>query len=594
MIGQVVLCPGCLERVYVTDGSKKSPESKEQASDLGAASLFAADTLAKVRQAPQARSFSLPVGLIAGVCALAVLTVTAVILLTQSWSGTGTQQAADASAVGEEDDSNAAVDQSMAKLRAASGMNHTVASNSPAPTAAAPAKKLPPPTAESATAAAPVAMTIAPTTPAESPGTAKADVQRSLPETRTAGAVPPALNGSAWPEVWRLPDAASNSAQPLTSLADAETAIRVGVRSPVATMRMGLNSAVSRGILLQPEPPKNPTAWTVSYPSSQGGGGHEALATVRREGHDLLFAWSANQTSTEGRQELANSLVEVSSGTARRYGQLRQPFRADPILLDLSAVNQTVELQIADSPRPDSLRLEISELTGFSSEAQVRGGLKTAAMPAPSGAQPRIVQPQLAPQGRPQGLSPIGMQSLAQQQMGMQTIVIEFADIPGFELRIRFIRAEQIGELAFSIEQIYREGPKEFDLRSARQLDNLESEHQVTSAKAQRALPTAEAKLNRALSEEKKHKGIEPLANDKKRFNGWQTKQRQIADAIAKGESEVKFLKETIDVHQSRTDAVTKIRQFIKDSDKKAAISYVVYLECGQPDILVVDGRGAQ
>jgi len=52
------------------------------------------------------------------------------------------------------------------------------------------------------------------------------------------------------------------------------------------------------------------------------------------------------------------------------------------------------------------------------------------------------------------------------------------------------------------------------------------------------------------------------------------------------------LLKQSVDVQESRTGAIAKIRQFIKDSDKKAAIGYVVYLECGQSDVLVIDGRG--
>jgi len=334
--------------------------------------------------------------------------------------------------------------------------------------------------------------------------------------------------------------------------------------------------STSAGIRVEPDPNSAQPAWSLSYlSSSPAAAGKEAVAVLRRDGPDLLFSWATPLASPEARRELANCLVEISAGAVKRVGQLREPLRREPIALDLTAEKQIVELQIADPPPVNALRLELIEpLSGFSSEATLRAGSNTVMASGP----------------QPTAALPMGPRPTAPPSTG----VIEFAEIPGLEIRIRVVRAEASGNLAFSIEPVFRENQNDFDLRSPKRLDSLEGEVQKPHASAKQKLPVAEAKLNRARSDEEKHKANQPLENDRRRYPGWQKKQREIADSVAEHDKEVQFLTKTLNGYQARVDAVTKIRSFAKDSDKKAKIGFIVYSECGQPDVLLVDGRGQQ
>ena len=592
MVGQVVLCPGCLERVYVSEARQATAEAMPVSVDSADLSRPAAATTG-TRMRNEATSRALPIGMIASVGGVAaIVLIGGFVMLRSKPDHVGGQQAAKPAealpppppltvADAQPPEPDQAQTPPVAETTgrpASSARPQPAVEQSPANPAAPKA---------AATAATPETSKVESKRPVGvlgALGSAGAKTQPTQPQPNQPQATQPQPTqpqpirsqanqprapqpepvSPSWAEVWRLPAVMSSAPAPLASIGDAETAWKIAVKS------------ASAGVRVEPEPSSAQPAWSLSYlSSSPAAAGKEAVAVLRRDGPDLLFSWAMPLASPEARRELANCVVEISAGAAKRAGQLREPLRREPIALDLTAEKQIVELQIADPPPVNALRLELIEpLSGFSCEATLRAGSNTVMAPGP--------QPTAALSMGPRPTAPLSMG------------VIEFAEIPGLEIRIRFVRAEASGNLAFSIEPVFRENQKEFDLRSAKRLDNLEAEAQKPYLIAKQKLPTAEAKLSRSTSDEEKHKANQPLENDRKRFPGWQKRQQELAKSIATLDQDVKFLTQTINTHQARLDAVAKIRSFTKDSDKKAKIAFIMYSECGQPDVLLVDGRGQQ
>jgi hypothetical protein len=341
-------------------------------------------------------------------------------------------------------------------------------------------------------------------------------------------------------------------------------------------------------------------------PNPQAVANKEAIAMLRQEGPNLLFVWAMPLPSDQARRNVLNCLLEVSASSVRRVGQLREPIRMEPIALDLATEKQTIEAQIDDSPRADSLRLEITDLSGFPGEMKLRGGLKTAMappqsgatpapfprLPVPGGPTPSMPRPPVPMSAMPMPGVPSGSMSFG-QSASPQQLVIECEEIPGLEIRVKLVKADSTGKLTISIDPMLREGSKdEFDLRTPKILDRLEAEVERPLLNAQRELGPAEASLKRWQADEEKLKSNEPRAKDVQRHTKWRLNVQESANWVRKFGKEVDDLKLKIETYQTRIEVVAKLRGFLKDSHKQALIHYVVYSECGQPDLLLVDARG--
>jgi len=179
------------------------------------------------------------------------------------------------------------------------------------------------------------------------------------------------------------------------------------------------------------------------------------------------------------------------------------------------------------------------------------------------------------------------------QPAGSQTLFIECEDIPGLEVRVKLARAESTGKLTISIDPVLNEGPKaEFDLATPKILDRLEQEVERPLQNAQRELGPAEASLKRWQTDAEKLKSNEPRTKDLQRHTKWRLNVSESETWARKFGKEVEDLKEKIKTYQMRIEVVAKLRGFLKDAHKQALIQYVVYSECGQPDLLLVDARG--
>jgi hypothetical protein len=397
------------------------------------------------------------------------------------------------------------------------------------------------------------------------------------PRLPTSPTIVPQLPNPSSAEVWPLPPVSSSEPEVLATVEGADAGWSVTVRSTAADLRVGM------AILLEPE--GEPGNWALKYGSgvsqavgvaySQGSGAKEVLARLHRQENNLTFAWAAAPSDPQVQRQVANCLVDITAGTTKRVGQLREPLDGKPIALDLTTDKQVVALQIPDPPKGDTVRFEISELRGFPSGANLRDGTKTATAASATALAP---SPLFAPAGTKMPLAGAGP-------------VIVFDEAPGAEIRVRLARAAGTGRLEVSLEPVYCEDQTVVCPLSLRELEELEEKENRDNRAAKRDLPVAEKKLDLAEKKLRDHEAKPPPAFDKKRKGNWDRELANLKRDVDQFTREAAPLKQAVEKSKARLEAIPKMQSLIKTLEIQAMIDYTVYSECGEPDLLLMDGR---
>ena len=214
------------------------------------------------------------------------------------------------------------------------------------------------------------------------------------------------------PSACKLPSLIASGSQSLFSFGrDPGDSLSVSLRSVAAELPKAAAIFLEAG---------QQQTWTISYVNDLNAGqGKLPLASLRREGRDLVFAWDP-QRPVEIARQVANCQLELRTGTSAYVVQLREPQPVGEVLLDLRTDKQQAEFTFNDWPKDESLRLEIKDLTGFRSGAKMRGDLKSIAL------------------GR--------------------SAFIEFSDMPGAEIGLRFYRPSATNSnLVLRLEPVFKE-----------------------------------------------------------------------------------------------------------------------------------------
>jgi hypothetical protein len=319
----------------------------------------------------------------------------------------------------------------------------------------------------------------------------------------------------------------------------------------------------------------------------------DPVAGVRLEGTDLVFAWAEQQPDPKITAQLMNCLVEISDGQNKRVAQLREPTKAPPLALDLMAEIPSVETQLVNPPRANSLRLEVTDLIGFASGVKFRGDVRStsavSAVPQSAGALGSGIRPALPPGPMPGvGMPGVGMPGLGGLPRSGQ-LTIELEGIAGLEIRIGF--KEESGKVIITTDASYSDDGQEGDL-SPRRITLVEEEAKRQLPLAQRELDVAERTLRTASERLKKLKDDEPIRTSR-RFPAWNAEHMKVTTTVASGEKNVAALTARVEKLKTQLDGVQKLRAWLKDSGQ-AAIHYVVYGECGDTDLLLIDGRASR
>jgi hypothetical protein len=293
-------------------------------------------------------------------------------------------------------------------------------------------------------------------------------------------------------------------------------------------------------------------SWTVNYSADINAGTSKVLlGTIRREAGDLTFAWSEPAADAALRRQLLNCHLELRKDKTSRLIQLREPVANGPLVLDLSKDTQSLSLPITDPPKQELLRFEIQDLIDFPGGAKLRGSSSAA--------------------------------------LG-KTLMIEFADLPGAQIEIRFHRPSANSGLALRLEPTFRENAtKEFELTLAR-LEAFRSGIERSLSRARQDLPVL---VNEVSALQRKLKSLldnAPAANDLQVRFPWEQQVSQLNSNIKRGASKVATLQRQIPEFEARLAAVPKMRTFLEGVHQKASIRYLVCAECGDHDLVLVDG----
>jgi len=361
--------------------------------------------------------------------------------------------------------------------------------------------------------------------------------------------------------------------------------------------------SVGSTLAVMPEP-------AVNAPVSAGA--KDAIAGIRLTDEGTVFSWLAPQSDPKLTSQMMNCLLEISDGKQTRVAQLREPLRLAPITLDLTLDKQRVETQLVGAPRGNTLYLEVTELRGFSREVTLRGGRNSIAanalaaqMPAfaglPSvGAQvPGMPTSGFAPQAG-MGLAPgVGVAPGMVPGTGIgplappprtDVLVIEFAENPALEILIGL--TESNGKLAITVDPTYRDEGKSVAL-TIDKIGEIEEDAKKDLASAQRDLDESQPKLRHWAGKLKGIEGNKP-APTSARYAAWMGNYNDAKGNVNRYQRAVDGVTERVDKAKARIDSALKLYKLLQESDKQATIHFVVYSECGDTDLLLVDGRGQQ
>jgi hypothetical protein len=336
---------------------------------------------------------------------------------------------------------------------------------------------------------------------------------------------------------WRLPALISTVESAVSSLSE----------DPVEPVNLSLSStaaAIGEAAAIFIE--RNESGlWTVCYvadlkmPESKA-----PLATLRLEGRQFKFAWTS-QDLPELRRQVANCRLTVHHGSQNRTVQLRPVQEEAAIKLDLEKATLVRELAIADPPKPELLRLEITSLDAFEGNASV------------------IVK----------------SLPLAKETK------IEFVDMPGAEIGVRFQKLPT-GNLAVRLEPIFREGEsKEFDLTLPK-LKAFEDGVARALRTAERELPAEKRELASKQAALRKLQGSQPA--NPLAVPAWKQAVNDLAGDLDRTSRKVARLTRDIPLYKARLDAVPKVRDFLTKMHLAATIRLRIVAECGEHDLVLI------
>jgi hypothetical protein len=265
-------------------------------------------------------------------------------------------------------------------------------------------------------------------------------------------------------------------------------------------------------------------------------------------------------------------------------------------VLDLSGEKQVIPLPLENCPRTDKVSFEIVSLDGFPAGALLRGGIKSTLATAPPSKAPAPIGGPGLPRppgiGSPPGMSPgaLGMSpgALGLGPLGMASVpsplVIEFPDLPGAEIRVRCIAtgAPPTAKLELWVESVYRDiAGVEFPL-SLKELETRLKDAKKAAPDAQEALVDAKKAIKRL--QEKGEKLQKNKATPKRDRELSETKRLLDSNTA----DEAKLLKQ-MEAAQALLDVAPKLQTLISSLDKKAKLRYVLFVECGDPDLLLAE-----
>jgi hypothetical protein len=288
--------------------------------------------------------------------------------------------------------------------------------------------------------------------------------------------------------------------------------------------------------------------WIEQFSDEDGTGSRLTVGIIRRDGIELTFSWATPLAESEIRGQLSNCLLEVSVGTEVCTIPLREPIDASFFTIELDGDTQKAEFDIANTPTANKLFVRVKQLINFPKGAKLRGDKDT------------------FPFTRP--------------------VIIEFADMDGPELELRFVRLTT-GRVVAQLKPTYVEtANRRFDLTLAG-LQKLYDSQQKKLYKAQADLTNAQRMRSNAQiilqqsppSDEGQRVALALRKNVASR--DFQASNRAIQNA-----------EEIIAEANARLNAIPTVQRFVESLHEVARVQFVIFAQAGKQELVLVEGTG--
>jgi hypothetical protein len=364
------------------------------------------------------------------------------------------------------------------------------------------------------------------------------------PQPASPAPPPPAADPLAGlADVWRLPALISTQPEKAATLAREPS-------EPLSMSIRGLAADVPASAAIFTEATSPGSAWDILFVSDLASGtGRVKLAELRRDQLDFSFVWAEPLADAALRRQMSNCVLEVRHGNTAKAVQLREPLKPGPWTISMSDGVQTAEFTVPDPPKSDALRLEIRELVSFPRDVALREEHKSIA--------------------------------------AGQKALIQFTEMPGAELGVQLIRLAS-GTLVVRVQSEFKENAATKFEMSLSRLADLEEGMSKSLDRAKRELPVARDTaddLKSALSSAQAKRAttlLEQTARDQAIAS--------LAGKLKRAVNKVGSLQKQIAESEARLSAVPKIRRFLESLDQKAQIRFAVCAECGDRDLVLIDG----
>jgi hypothetical protein len=281
--------------------------------------------------------------------------------------------------------------------------------------------------------------------------------------------------------------------------------------------------------------------WTVSHISqSEPTEKKEPLGMILRGPSELSFAWKTPIVDAPARRQLANCLLEIRHGSEPKFAQLREVAKNQPLVLDFHRPNQTIQIDVDDLPAYGKIVLKIRELSNFDRGGKLRGDTRSLALG--------------------------------------KTAFIDFGELPGAEIELRFALAPSGGGLILRSESVFKEkSRRNFDLTYAAlekervEVDQLFSNMQTELAALKSRHETAKRNL----------RNLPPTA----------TRPQIVAAAslVSSLGQQIAALERNMPVQKARLDAVPSVKAFMDFLHERATIKFSVCAIAGDQEIVLAE-----
>jgi hypothetical protein len=167
---------------------------------------------------------------------------------------------------------------------------------------------------------------------------------------------------------------------------------------------------------------------------------------------------------------------------------------------------------------------------------------------------------------------------------------VEFSNVPGAEMSVQLVKLATSGLVVRTQSEFKENAASKFELSRSR-LEALEESVTKALEKSKRELPGEQSRLSALQSDLRSAQSSRP--SNLQQQNARNLLIADLAGKVKRSANKIQSLQENIVESEARLAAVPKIRTFLDSLHQRAQLKFVVCAECGEHDLVLVDGLQA-